>query len=127
MKLVKYICFVVGTDNEVYDQFIRSAVKNKILILRGSPFHYNFNLLSNLSEEDEEETLIYTNDETMLNYCHYDDKIHNYHIDFLFDNDPHWYTLAELHPNLREVNNITKMFQSGIFFDDYLLMHPEYK
>ncbi len=62
-------------------------------------------------------TIIYTDDETMLNYAPYVDN--NYLIEFKFPECDDFIPIMKLHYNLRRANNLTTMFQKGIFHDDF--------
>ena len=66
-----------------------------------------------------EELIIYTDDETMLDYSEYDESIHNFKVEMIFRGSKDFIPLKELHPNLRESNSLLKMYHIGIFWDDY--------
>lgn len=72
-------------------------------------------------EADEyDDTIIYTDDETMLNYASYVNG--EYQIEFKFSECDEFIPIMKLHPNLRRENDLTAMFQKGIFhadFDEY--------
>ena len=61
--------------------------------------------------------VIYTDDETMLNYAPYING--EYQIEFKFPECNEFISIMKLHPNLRRENNLTTMFQKGIFHDDF--------
>lgn len=72
-------------------------------------------------EADEDDgVVIYTDDETMLNYAPYVSG--DYIIEFKFPECDEFISIMKLHPNLRRENDLTAMFQKGIFhadFDEY--------
>ena len=62
-------------------------------------------------------TIIYTDDETMLNYAPYING--EYQIEFKFPECGEFIPIMKLHPNLRRENDLTAMFHKGIFHDDF--------
>ena len=72
-------------------------------------------------EADEyDDIIIYTDDETMLNYAPYVSG--DYLVEFKFPQCDEFISIMKLHPSLRRENNLTAMFQRGIFhadFDEY--------
>ena len=104
---------------------------HELLSYRGGKFLFRQNgFLHNrfclkLYKTENPDVTIYTDDETMLHYAEYDHDIHSFKVDMLFpdykisDEEYLWIPLKDLHPNLREVNNLVTMFQKGIFDDDF--------
>lgn len=66
---------------------------------------------------EDDDIIIYTDDETMLNYAQYVSG--DYLIEFKFPECDEFISIMKLHPNLRRENNLTAMFQKGIFHDDF--------
>lgn len=70
---------------------------------------------------EDDDIIIYTDDETILNYAPYVSG--DYLIEFKFPESDKFISIMKLHPSLRKENDLTKMFQTGIFRDDFNLWY----
>ena len=118
--LIKFINLGLNAPTELHR--LLSYGGGKFLFRQNGFFHNRFCL--KLYKTENPDVIIYTDDETMLHYAQYDHDIHSFKVDILFSDwtneDKHvWVSLKDLHPNLREVNNLVTMFQKGIFDDDF--------
>lgn len=67
--------------------------------------------------DEDDDIIIYTDDETMLNYAPYVSG--DYLVEFKFPQCNEFISIMKLHSSLRRENNLTAMFQRGIFHDDF--------
>lgn len=118
----------LGLDAPTMMYKILSFSSSSKFLFRQNGFLHNVFCLT-LYKAQNPNVIIYTDDETMLAYAEYDHDIHSFKVDMLFpdhkngDEECLWIPLKDLHPNLREANNLVAMFQKGIFdgdFEDYV-------
>lgn len=119
--LIKFINLGLDAPTKMHN-LLSSNNNDKFLFRQNGFFHNRFYL--ELYKQQNPDVTIYTDDETMLHYAQYDQDIHSFKVDMLFldwtNEDEHvWVSLKDLHPNLREVNNIVSMYHKGIFDDDF--------
>lgn len=74
--------------------------------------------------DPDDDIVIYTDDETMLNYAPYVSG--DYMVEIKFPECDYFIPLRRIHPNLRRVNNLTIMFQKGIFHRDFSKWQQEF-
>ena len=87
-------------------------------LFRQDGFQRNRYLISELKKQEKDstvETIVYTDDETMLAYAQYDESIHNYKV-FIEDEDTDekFVPLYKRRPNIRIVNNLVSMCHKGL-------------
>ena len=87
-----------------------------LIIRRNNGFFRNREIM--LEYASAKDIIIYTDDETMLNYASFDVD-NKYNIEFKFPKCDKFIHITQLHPNLRRENDLTKMYQSKVFHDDF--------
>lgn len=85
-----------------------------IIVRRREGFFKNKEIIESNQSED---VIIYTDDETILNYVPFVDG--KYQIEFKFPECDKFIHITQLHPNLRRENDLTAMFHKGIFHEDF--------
>ena len=88
--------------------------ENFVVLRRDNGFFVNRDFIK---EHKHDDITIYTDDETILNYAPFVDG--KYNIEFKFPEWGEFIPLSKLHPNIREVNNLTIMYQKEIFHKDF--------
>ena len=98
--------------------------ENFVVLNRDNGFFQNRAALKDIIQEELNNPNylvdVYTDDETLLAYAPYDEKERVYKVDILFEDLKDFIPLWLIHPNLRYENNLTEMYQRGIFFEDWL-------
>lgn len=118
MKKIKHLYYIEGNDSLLFD--IANTLFNAYdkedsitvrIIYAGKGWKFNREQLYNSSEED----IIYTNDVSLLGSVAYDFENCTFPITFVDSNTLELHNLKDIHENLRCVNNIEKMYKSGLF------------
>lgn len=114
--------------NRIREQVIALNELHAEFLYRRDSYFVNKGILDDLMRiykdmSGVEELTIYTNDETMLEFAEYDENIHNFKVEIMFSDVEGFIPLSELHPNLREANNLMKMYHNGTITNDYVDYH----
>lgn len=130
MEDKKWLIYFEGSDEKLKEAVNTINIfENYTIIFASNGFLQNQHLyLGNNSEEYldhrlDENLVVYTNDVNLLNLALYDDQIKNYRVSFLVNgkiND-----LKDLYPNIRKVNNIQKMYITGLFGNCEIIEKPK--
>lgn len=110
--------FLKVLSGREYEDFIVLRRDNGFFKNRGVIRAHSIKVAEGIYKADEDDTaIIYTDDETMLNYAPYVSG--DYLIEFKFPECNEFISIMTLHPNLRRENDLTAMYQKGIFHEDF--------
>ncbi len=130
MEDKKWLIYFEGNDEKLKEAVNNTNLfENYTIIFASNGFLQNQYLyLGNNSEEHldhrlDENLVVYTNDVNLLNLALYDDQIKNYRVSFLVNNKIN--DLKDIYPNIRKVNNIQKMYMTGLFGNCEIIEKPK--
>ena len=110
-----------GADSPLFSG-VKSSFSQKreehTFLYRADGYFYNKKQLQTIAKT-RRSTIIYTDDEQMLRFANYNEKIHNYNVMISFNNGSNFIALSEIHPNLRKYNDLVSMFLKGVLFEDW--------
>lgn len=118
--MIIYFINYENTSHEImmyYYQQHNGGEDGTVFLFRQDGFQRNSYVISKLLESEKEtnvETIVYTDDETMLAYAQYDESIHNFKV-FIEDEDTEeqFIHLCQRRPNIRYYNNLVAMCHKG--------------
>lgn len=104
-------------DKELLSEVIASIPTGQI-IHRADGYFINKALLQFHKLTNSNDLIVYTDDEQLLDFADYSDDIHNFDVEIYSEKYEDFIPLKIIHPNIRKINSLTKMFMSGIIDSD---------